>query len=328
MKGILFSFFISIALLFNNYTYLIPGGENIGIEIKPNGIVVIGGYDVVTSNYKYNPLKDSNIKKNDIIYQVNNKDINNVNEMLNVIKDNINDEYVNISLLRKNKKIETTLKFIKVSNANTIKTGLLVKERILGIGTVTFYDPESKIYGALGHKLIDSDFSNITDINSGTIYNSEVYGINKSSNGNVGQLLSNIIYDENVGTIFKNSDYGLFGYFDSCPDKNALQVASHDEIKLDSAYIYTTLDDNKVNKYEIEITSLAKQNTMATKGITFKIVDEKLLNLSGGIVQGMSGSPIIQDDKIVGAVTHVMVDNVKKGHGIYIDFMLQAALNG
>lgn len=328
MKAILFSLFVSISSMFNPYTSLIPGGENIGIEIKPDGVVVIGSYDVNNGKESYNPIKDSNIKKGDLIYKINNIKIDSVDDMLKVIEKHISESKVDISLLRKNRNINTTLRFIKVSDANTIKTGLLVKERILGVGTVTFYDPDSKIYGALGHKLIDSDFSNITDINSGSIYNSDVYGINKSKNGNIGELLSNIIYDENIGDIFKNSDYGLFGYYNTCPDKKALEIASHDEINLGKAYIYTTLDDNNVKPYTIEITSLEKQNQISTKGISFKITDERLLTTAGGIVQGMSGSPIIQDNKIVGAVTHVLVDSCNKGHGIYIDFMLKAALTG
>ena len=326
MKGILFSLFSVLFGLFNNtYTNIIPGGENIGIEIKPNGVVVIGGYDVNNDGSIYNPLKDSDIKKGDLIIKVNNENIENVNDMLNIIRKNYNQESINLTIIRNNKEINRDIRFIKVSNANTIKTGLLVKEKILGIGTVTFYDPETKIYGALGHKLMDNDFSNITDINTGSIFNSKVTSINKSSNGNVGELIANIYQDESIGSVFLNTDYGLFGYYDSCPDKDALTIAKQNEIKLGDAYIYTTLDNNEVSKYLIEITSLSKQNKISTKGITFKIKDERLIDKTGGIVQGMSGSPIIQNNKIIGAVTHVMVDSVKKGHGIYIEYMLQAA---
>lgn len=326
MKGILFSLFSVLFGLFNNtYANIIPGGENIGIEIKPKGVVVIGGYDVNNDGSIYNPLKDSDIKKGDLIIKVNNENIENVNDMLNIIRKNYNQESINLTIIRNNKEINRDIRFIKVSNANTIKTGLLVKEKILGIGTVTFYDPETKIYGALGHKLMDNDFSNITDINTGSIFNSKVTSINKSSNGNVGELIANIYQDESIGSVFLNTDYGLFGYYDSCPDKDALTIAKQNEIKLGDAYIYTTLENNEVSKYLIEITSLSKQNKISTKGITFKIKDERLIDKTGGIVQGMSGSPIIQNNKIIGAVTHVMVDSVKKGHGIYIEYMLQAA---
>ena len=175
MKGILFSLFSVLFGLFNNtYANIIPGGENIGIEIKPNGVVVIGGYDVNSDGSIYNPLKDSDIKKGDLIIKVNNENIENVNDMLNIIRKNYNQESINLTIIRNNKEINRDIRFIKVSNANTIKTGLLVKEKILGIGTVTFYDPETKIYGALGHKLMDNDFSNITDINTGSIFNSRV----------------------------------------------------------------------------------------------------------------------------------------------------------
>ena len=329
MKGILFSLLSLFTGVFNNFNgSLIPGGENIGIEIKPKGVVVIGGYDVNTNNKTYNPLKDSDIKKGDIIIKINDIEINNVKEMLNVLKDFHNDEEINLTIIRNNKEINRKIKFIKTSQANTIKTGLLVKERILGVGTVTFYDPNSKIYGALGHKLMDSDFSNITDINTGTIFESEVTSVNKSSNGNVGELIANIYQDEKIGNVFLNTDYGIFGYYDICPDKEALTIAKQDEVSLGEAYIYTTIEDDVVSKYKIEITSLEKQTKISTKGITFKIIDKELIEKTGGIVQGMSGSPIIQNNKIVGAVTHVMVDSVKKGHGIYIEYMLQAAKIG
>lgn len=333
MKLFFLSLLMTFSSMFSNITclessYLIPGGENIGIEIKSHGVVVIGGYDVITNNDKYNPSKDSDIVKGDLIYQINGKDINNIEELLDEIKENINKDKVTLSILRNNKEIKRELKFINTSKANTFKTGLLVKDRILGIGTVTFYDPETKIYGALGHKLMDNDFSMIADINSGNIFKSKVTGVNKSSVGNVGELLASINQNEILGNVYANTDYGIFGYYETCPDKDALIVASQKEASLGKAYIYTTLDNNGVEKYEIDITSLLKQDKISTKGISFKITDKELLNKTGGIVQGMSGSPIIQDNKIIGAVTHVLIDNVKKGYGIYIEYMLQASKIG
>ena len=330
MKLLLLSLLLSISSLFSNNnvlesSYLIPGGENIGIEIKCNGVVVIGGYDVVCENVKYNPSKDSDIIKGDLIYQVEGQDINNIQELLSIIKDNVDKDKVSLSIIRNNKEIKRDLLFVNTSKANTFKTGLLVKERILGIGTVTFYDPVSKVYGALGHKLVDNDFSMIADINSGTIFTSKVNSINKSTTGNVGELIASINQNEVLGNVFANTDYGIFGYYDKCPDKDALIVASQKEAKLGDAYIYTTLDNNVVEKYDINITSLLKQDKISTKGISFKITDKDLISKTGGIVQGMSGSPIIQDNKIIGAVTHVLVDNVKKGYGIYIEYMLQSA---
>ena len=330
MKGIILGTLMAFSNLFS-FTYqptaIIPGGENIGVEIKPHGVVVVGGYDIVTDNVKYNPLEDSDIKKGDLIYKVNGEDINDIEDLLDKVKEYIDDDSVTLSIVRNNKDIKREIKFVKTSNANTMKTGLLVKERILGIGTVTFYDTETKIYGALGHKLMDQDFSSVTDINSGTIYTSKVTGINKSSKGNVGEILANIYEDDSLGNVFANTDYGIFGYYEDSPDKNALEVASHNEIKLGNAQIYTTLDDNIVKSYDIEITSLQKQDVMSTKGITFKITDKDLLDKTGGIVQGMSGSPIIQNDYIIGAVTHVVVDDTTKGYGIFITTMLEEAEN-
>ena len=328
MNKIFLSILISLSSFFNppsqEVSSIIPGGENIGIEIKSKGVVVIGGYDVVSESTSYNPIKESDIQKGDLIYQVDGIDIDSIEDLLDVVNSNYQKGYVNLSILRNNNYINRELKFIKTSSANTIKTGLLVKERILGIGTVTFYDPETKIYGALGHKLVDSDFSSIVDINSGTIFDSEVTGIKKSSIGNVGQLMGKIDENDVLGTVFSNTDYGIFGYYDESPDKDAMQVANHKDVQLGEAYIYTTLDGDEVEKFTIEITALKKQDVISTKGITFKITDKELIDKTGGIVQGMSGSPIIQNNKIVGAVTHVLVDSVRKGYGIYIDYMLEA----
>lgn len=332
MKKIIFTLILLLlpnnAILQEEVSNIIPGGENIGIEIKPNGVVVIGNYDVNLKNVEYNPTKDSDIVKGDLIYMVNDELINDVSSMLSAIKKYINDDYVNLKILRNNQEITRKLNLIKTSSANTIKTGLLVKERILGIGTVTFYDSETKVYGALGHKLIDNDFSSIVDVNSGTIFASNVTGINKSYFGNVGELISTIDENDKLGDVFLNTDYGIFGHYNKCPDKDALETLKRDEVKLGEAYIYTTLNNNEVKAYSIEITSLLKQDKISAKGISFKVTDKELLNKTGGIVQGMSGSPIIQDNKIVGAVTHVLVDSVKRGYGIYIDFMLETAKTG
>ena len=257
MNKIFLSILISISSFFNplssEVSSIIPGGENIGIEIKTHGVVVIGGYDVVSETIKYNPLKESDIQKGDLIYEVDGIEIKNIKDLLDVINSNYQKGYVNLSIQRNNEFINRQLKFVKTSSANTIKTGLLVKERILGIGTVTFYDPETKIYGALGHKLVDSDFSSIVDINSGSIFESEVTGINKSSIGNVGELIGKIDEDEVLGNVFSNTDYGIFGYYNQCPDKDALEVATHKDVHLGEAYIYTTINDDEVEKYKIEI---------------------------------------------------------------------------
>lgn len=331
LKKVILCLLLTLVNSFSNVketTSLIPGGENIAIEIKPKGVVVIGGYDINIDKYKYNPTIDSDIKKGDLIYQVEDDAIDNINDMLSMLKKYNSKDSVCLTILRNNKDIKRNLKLVKTSKANTIKTGLLVKERILGIGTMTFYDPETKIYGALGHKLIDNDFTNIADINTGTLLASKVNGINKSTVGNVGEILASVYENQELGTVFANTDYGIFGYYDTCPDKEALIMASHEQIKLGNANILTTLDDSGIKSYTIEITSLAKQNSISTKGISFKITDKDLISKTGGIVQGMSGSPIIQDGKIIGAVTHVLVDSVKKGYGIYIDYMFQAAFSG
>ncbi len=307
----------------NAQTLYVPGGENIAIEIKSDGLLVTGTYDVKTDNGIYNPEKDSDIKRGDLIYKVNNQSVDSIEDLPHVFKDITSIESsVPIKLYRDNISLNKNLKLVKSSKDSNWKTGLLVKEKILGIGTVTFYNPNNSSYVALGHQFSDNDFSKIMDLTSGSIYESEVIGIKKSSDGIPGEKIAKIS-DNKIGTIIINNEYGIYGKVNKIPSKNKMEIASQQEVKKGEAQIYTVVEGNKIQSYDIKITDLKKQDKISTKGIVFEITDKKLLNISNGIVQGMSGSPIIQDNKIIGAVTHVLVDDVSKGYGLYASWMLE-----
>lgn len=310
------------ALYAQNY---IPGGENIAIEIKADGLLVTGTYDIQTSDGKvYNPSKDNDIQRGDLIYEVNHQKVESMADLPKVFEDVEKMQYsLPMKYYRDHISYTKTLQLIKTSANGSWKTGLLVKERILGIGTVTIYDPETNTYAALGHQFSDGDFSDILDLTSGNIYESEIIGIKKSTNGTPGEKIAEIDESEPIGDIDKNNQYGIYGQVDKIPKKEGLEVAKIEEVKLGDAEIWTVMNGSQVEKYKIKITNLKKQESIEPKGITFEIVDKELLKMSNGIVQGMSGSPIIQNDKIVGAVTHVLVDDVKKGYGLYIQWMLQ-----
>lgn len=302
---------------------LIPSGETIGIEMKMENIMIADTYDVKDNLKIYNPSKDSDIKIGDYILKINNVDLDSSSSLINYLK--TMDEgvkEVKLTLKRGNKIINRQLKVIKSSN-NSWKTGLVIKDKILSIGTMTFYDPETNSYAALGHEIANNTTGEIVDISSGYIYSSTVTGINKSYNGQPGEKVAEINKNEQLGDIKTNNSYGIYGKTTKIPtDLPILEVADMDEIKLGRAEIWTVIKGNKIEKFEIEIIQLEKQNKQSTKGITFKITDKRLLSISNGIVQGMSGSPIIQDGKIIGAVTHMMINNVTTGHGLYINWML------
>lgn len=313
---LLMSFLMPLSLL--AYTEeIIPGGENIGIQIENNGLVVVGFYKV---DGKY--IGSDTLKVGDTIISIENTSVSSIDEMSKIIDSNIENGKVNIKVLRNNKEVNTKLNLIKEDGI--YKTGLYIKEKITGIGTLTYIDPITKIYGALGHEIMMSETNNRVEVKNGNIFDSYVTGIDRSSNGSVGSKNASIDYNNIIGTIKKNSGTGIFGtYSNTLPKKETMKVANWNDIELGSAKIYTITDGETIDEYEIEITKLNKDDIDTNKSISFKVIDERLLETSGGIVQGMSGSPIVQNGKIIGAVTHVLVDEVTKGYAVFIRTMLE-----
>lgn len=312
----LLSFFY-LPLAFAYSDYIIAGGENIGIELKSKGVMVVGFYKVDGSS-----ISDV-INIGDIITSINNQEINSVNDLTKAIKNsdgNIKISYINNDITK-----FTNVKLYKDSEG-TYKTGMYVKDSITGIGTLTYIDPNTKVFGALGHEIVDSRTGKIFSVKSGTIYESNVTGVEPSKIGSPGEKNALVQNDKINGTIFENTNKGIFGNYTNTFDNARLyKVAKNDEIKKGKAKILTVLDGNTINEYEINITKI--NNKSDTKNLSFEITDEALLSKTNGIIQGMSGSPIIQDDKIIGAVTHVVVDDPHKGYGIFITKMLEEGEN-
>ena len=311
--------------LFASNVFLVRGGENIAFEVRPDGLIVTSTYDVKIGNDIYNPSKHSDINKGDIIKAIENYKVDSLTSFINVFNKYIDKGKVDLTIKRKNRYYHKSLRLIKVDDK--IKTGLYVKERILGIGTVSFYDPEKHIYGALGHEIYDTDSDSIVDIKSGSIYESNVIGI-KNNGDDVGEKISDTELENKLGDIKINSEFGIFGSIDEIPSTYVpIEMAKSKDVKIGNAKIYTVTKGNKVEEYSIKITNLKKQDTIDEKGISFKITDERLLSLGGGIYYGMSGSPIIQNNKLVGAVTHVLSNDKTAGYGIYMEAMYNYALN-
>lgn len=301
------------ALAYSDYIY--ASGKSIGINIKLKGIMVVGIYEV----NGVSPGVIAKINLGDRIIKVNNNEVNSIKEMTDAISKSNNKDSVEITYLRNNKEYKTNLELI---NDNGIyKTGLYVKDTISGVGTLTYIDPGTMMYGALGHEIIDRNTKTIVDIDDGKIFKSSVTGITKSTNGNPGS--KNALYYNDVvyGNINKNTHSGIFGNFSANTDNLKLYKVSNPV--LGDAKILTVIDNDTIKEYSINITKI--NEFKETKNILFDITDTELLNKTGGIVQGMSGSPIIQGDNIVGSVTHVVVDNPEKGYGIYITNMLTEA---
>lgn len=301
--------------------YIIPGGENIGIELNSRGVIIVGLYSVKD---KY-PAREAGLKVGDVILSVDNNPVSTVNSLIEKISTNNNTQAI-IKYSRNNEIKTTRLPLYKDTN-NALKTGLYVKDSVTGIGTLSFIDPKTKLFGALGHEIIERTTGQILSIKSGNIFESSVSGITRSEVGSPGEKHARFYNNKIYGDVSKNTNKGIFGnYNQTIPSKKLYKVANPGEIELGSAQIMTVVKDHEVKSYDIKITKLNDSN-QKTKNILFEITDGELINKTGGIVQGMSGSPIIQGEYIVGAITHVVIDNPIRGYGIFITNMLEEAEN-
>ena len=300
----------------NIYAYsdkVVVGGETIGIDVHSKGVYIVGFYDVNGKNI----AEDAGFKIGDIIIKINDKDISSING-LNDMLDNDN-KYI-FEVLRNNKSIDIPIRL--EFEDNVLKTGLYVKDKINGIGTLSYIDPSTLVFGSLGHEIIESNSFSKFEISEGNIYNADVSNIRKSVNGNAGTKDAVIDRNSNIGNIKSNETEGIFGkYTESFNNKELMDVGKVSDIKKGSATIRTVIDKDLIESFSINILNIDESSD--TKNILFEIDDDKLLKKTGGVVQGMSGSPIIQNNKLIGVVNYVIVDSTKRGYGIFITKMLE-----
>lgn len=319
--AILLALYIMPNYAFAYSDYIIAGGKNIGMELNANGVIVVGLYKVDNAY----PAGDAGLKVGDTITSINGNVVSSINEMVDEIDKSSDKNDIKIEYLRNNEKKVTSLK-LSMDNNGVFKTGLYVKDSVSGVGTLSFIDPNTKIFGALGHEILEKTTGKILEIKDGKIFDSTVTGIIKSENGNPGEKSAKLEQNDILGSIDENTNKGVFGIYNGdISNEKLYKVAQIDEIKTGPAEILTVLEDKTIKAYDINIIKLNKKQD--TKGILFEVTDKELLEKTGGIIQGMSGSPIIQDDLIIGAVTHVVVDNPTKGYGIFITNMLEEAEN-
>nr|WP_143833724.1 SpoIVB peptidase [Oceanobacillus senegalensis] len=310
---------------------VIPGGQSIGVQLQTLGVLVVGHHLVNTEDGTVSPGEEAEIAVGDVIVKINDKPVKEMKEIKDyVIKAGENKKALDITIKRDKELIETTLEPVLDNKDDEYKIGLYIRDSAAGIGTMTFYEPESKKYGALGHVISDVDTKKPVQINDGTIVRSSVTSIDKGNNGVPGEKQAKFSIKENkIGNITKNSPFGIFGELNTTIKNGKydkpMPIALSHEVKEGPAKILTVVEGEKVEEYEVEIISSVPQKYPATKGMVVQITDEELLDKTGGIVQGMSGSPIIQDNKIVGAITHVFVNDPTSGYGVHIEWMLQDA---
>ncbi|QKY69287.1 SpoIVB peptidase [Lentibacillus sp. CBA3610] len=308
---------------------VIPGGQSIGVQLHTLGVLVVGHHQIKGENGMVSPGEDANIEVGDVILEINGEEVKEMEDVKPVVEEaGENDEKMDVKVKRDDETIKTTLDPVKDAEEGDYRIGLYIRDSAAGIGTMTFYDPETKNYGALGHVISDMDTQKPIEIHNGSIVRSNVTSIEKGNHGTPGEKQAKFsMQDEKIGSITKNSPFGIFGELNK-PIKNGeydepMPIALSHEVKEGPAKILTVLEGEEVKEFDVKVVSSVPQKFPAKKGMVVQITDEELLNETGGIVQGMSGSPIIQDGKVIGAVTHVFVNDPTSGYGVHIEWMLQ-----
>lgn len=308
-----------------------PGGQSIGVKLNTLGVLVVGHHQVDTVEGKQSPGEIAGIQVGDIITKINGETIEQMSDVAPFVQNaGKTGAPLDVVITRDKKTIETKLVPLKDKQDSTFRIGLYIRDSAAGIGTMTFYDPITMKYGALGHVISDMDTKKPIVVQDGQIVRSTVTSIEKGSNGVPGEKLARFSNDRSsIGDITRNSPFGIFGTLhqdikNGIMDK-ALPIALSHEVKEGPAKILTVVNEDKVEEFDVEVISSIPQKFPATKGMVIKITDPVLLEKTGGIVQGMSGSPIIQNGKVIGAVTHVFVNDPTSGYGVHIEWMLNEA---
>lgn len=301
---------------------VVPVGKAVGMKLYTEGVLVVGMSEI---NGK-KPYENSGIQEGDAIIEINNEQIENTNDLIETVNKS-NGTTVEVKYKRNEQTITTSIEPAKV-NENEYKLGLWVRDAAAGVGTMTFYEPSSGMFAALGHGIADIDTSELINIESGELTTTNILSIVKGQKGTPGEIRGTIENSESLGSIYKNTSFGVYGKVQSknrldINNMEEMDVALRDEIKTGKAQILCELENGKTEKHDVEIKKLYLNNNENNKSMVIKITDEKLIEKTGGIIQGMSGAPIIQNGKFIGAVTHVLVNDPTVGYGVFADIMIK-----
>lgn len=306
---------------------VIASGAPIGIKLKTNGIIIINISGVVLKDgSRVVPAETAGLLTGDILKTAGGKELHSISDLINVIKSS-GGAPIEITYNRHNTDYRTTITPVKSEEDGEYRLGIWVRDSSAGIGTLTYIDPRSNIYGALGHGINDVDTGSLLQVGSGSLLESSIEGIRKGMKGSPGELEGDFLNNPRVvGDIRLNCDFGIFGRID---DKKMnkkwgriIEIGPHSTVKLGKATILACINKDKVEEFDIEIIRIARADLSSSKNMVLRITDQRLLDSTGGIVQGMSGSPIIQDGRLIGAVTHVFINDPMRGYGVFIESML------
>ena len=312
---------------------VIPGGDCIGVKLYSKGVLIIGESKIqgVDGNF-YKAYEEGTFKAGDILLKINDYEIENSNEVETIIE-NIKDKEVTVTYERDGEEKTQNITPIKCIDDGKYKIGLWIRDGAMGVGTLTFYSPEYSKFAALGHGISDEDSKSLIKLENGSIYGANVLSVNKGRSEAPGEIKGYLDDGEEIGTITVNSNNGIYGdineYNTNIITRERIPVASRNEIEVGPATIQCIVDQSQeIKSYDIEIVKISNSVSNDSKGMVIKVTDEDLISKTGGIVQGMSGSPIIQNGKLVGAVTHVYVSQPTKGYAIFADTMINEMKKG
>lgn len=306
---------------------LLPGGQSIGVSLQTQGVMIVGQASVNKNGNKFFPAKEAGIETGDSILKINGKEVHTDQDVANLVDEaGKNQQAVTLQIKHQNQIIEKNVKTVYCEESKRYRIGLFVRDEATGVGTLTFIDPISKKYGALGHVINDSDTNQRIEISQGLITNSTIYAIEKSSRGHPGEKQGTFSSNSKLtGNIEKNTPVGIFGQIKgeiSSSFKEPIEVGWANEITEGPAKIYTVIHGEQIQDFDVKIERIMPNRT-DSKNMIISVVDPKLIEITGGIIQGMSGSPIIQNGKIIGAVTHVFINDSQRGYGVFIQNMLK-----
>lgn len=312
-------------------TKVIPLGTLGGLKLYTEGVLVVGMSEIKGEDNKiYKPYEEAGIEQGDSILEINNTEVNTTQELIQCVS-KCKGEKIDVTYIKNGQILETQITPVK-TDSNTYKIGLWVRDAEAGVGTITFYETTSNKFGALGHGIQDIDTQNLVEIASGELVTAEVLDVEKGKKDEPGKIEGTIEESTKIGEITQNTNFGIYG---TITDKSQInlsnaqevEVASRNEIKTGKATLICTLDNETRKEYEIEIKKIYTNNNENNKSMVVEITDQKLLEKTGGIIQGMSGSPIIQNGKLIGALTHVFVSDPTKGYALFADTMIEQITN-
>ncbi len=305
---------------------VIPVGRAVGIKLFSDGVLVVGFSEIPTETGAAAPAKSCGLKAGDIITHINSEEVDTIEQVQTLLQD-LEGDKMSIRCLRGEKQMQMTVQAAKCTSDGTYKLGAWIRDSMAGIGTITFVDPETGTFGALGHGINDVDTAQLMPLQSGGIMEAVVTGVRKGDKGDPGQL-QGAFQGLDSGSLWANTESGVFGTLTDnalTEGLTPMEVAAPTDIKVGPAKILSCVNGEEVQEFSVEIAKVYLSNDGDTRDMMIKVTDPVLLETTGGIVQGMSGSPIIQNDKVVGAVTHVLINDPTMGYGIFLENMLKAA---